>query len=227
MLKNEEKLYQCEGWKATNRIGALAEMHHIFNENYNELISFINQFRNNEHPEKIYYFEAMSHLTRYIFNFLSAAFALRDNCRKIMANYDNTLFKNDYQNKIKIFDCNLAYFVQDLRNYQSHYKIEMPNLIKNTDISNSHDFVYLSQDFLQHSEQLSAKGKQYIDECGDEISIYNIIVQYHQLTNELYNWLYSAFLDYHRNDLEEKKQIIKELKLENDIAEIEHFLTTK
>ena len=36
-MLNQDDLFNCVGWQATNRIGLLTEMFHVFKTNYDEL----------------------------------------------------------------------------------------------------------------------------------------------------------------------------------------------
>lgn len=93
---NEEKrneLVSCEGWKAINRMGSLAEMHHILSRNYTDLTNHIKalSYMSPDHQEII--FDSLDYLKQYIFNFFMATAALRDNCRHVMGFYKNSNLK--------------------------------------------------------------------------------------------------------------------------------------
>ena len=46
MNEDEQELFESNGWQAINRIGAFAEMHHIFLQNYQDLMNIITKIQN-------------------------------------------------------------------------------------------------------------------------------------------------------------------------------------
>lgn len=80
---DEKTLYQSSGWKAIGCIGRFAEMHHIFNQNSKILLNALHLVQDVKRPDNIKSKIMFDDLNTYIFNFLSAAAALRDNARKM------------------------------------------------------------------------------------------------------------------------------------------------
>ena len=48
MNEDEQELFESNGWQAINRIGAFAERHHIFLQNYQDLMNIISKIQNPE-----------------------------------------------------------------------------------------------------------------------------------------------------------------------------------
>ena len=119
------QLFNSPGWKAVERMGCLASMHHIFSQNYSDLNILIIKIQNDRNVSQEIYQEAQQHLDQYVFNFLSSAMALVDNCRSIMSYYNNTILYQEYQEKVnqKFLECPLHSFIKQFRNFQTHFRL--------------------------------------------------------------------------------------------------------
>ena len=93
-MQTPKELFEQSGWKALNRIGTFAEMHHIFKQNFSDLNTLLMQIKKNEDGENVWL-----HLSQYIFNFLASSFSLCEHCRKMMAFYKGTELYKEYEKK--------------------------------------------------------------------------------------------------------------------------------
>ena len=104
MKEKEQELFESNGWQAINRIGAFAEMHHILLQNYQDLMNIISKIQNPQLEYSKRVDLMLNNINQYIFNFISAAMALRDNTNEMAKFYDNTNLGNSIkENTQKIF----------------------------------------------------------------------------------------------------------------------------
>lgn len=224
---NETKrneLVSCEGWKAINRMGALAEMHNILSRNYTDLTNHIKALSYTPPDRQEIIFDPLDYLKQYIFNFFMATAALRDNCRYVMGFYKNSSFKKEYDEKIKIFHCDLVRFVDDLRNYHAHIKPALPTVVKDKNFPPLWNIVFITADLLKTPKEWSAAAKNYMKAQGNEIRIYDVCLEYYKLIDQFYYWLYKALKEYHQKDFEERTTIIEDLGIKEDMETVSQTL---
>lgn len=210
-MSTTEKFFSHPGWLASKRLGYLANMHHIFLQNYLILEELLIRIHNNEHFSTHTYQEFDKHMQQYLFNFLSSASALTDNCRKMMSFYEETDFYNEYNAKIdEIFKKNfISSFIKDLRNYQTHNKIEIPTPVRSLTDNKSIDVIFISDELLKENYKWTTASKKFMQECGFEISLLPVIKEYNNMVNIFYYWLYKRLKEYHRDDFIELKKVIQ------------------
>lgn len=208
----QEELFNHPGWLASKRLGCIANMHHIFLQNYLILKELLVKIYNDESFSAQTYQEFDLHMQQYLFNFLSASAALTDNCRKMMSFYKGAGIFDEYNAKIdEIFKKSLlSAFIKDLRNYQTHYKIDIPTPVRSLKDHKSIDIIFISDELLKENYQWTASSKKFMETCGLEISILPIINEYNDMINLFYSWLYHRIKQYHRNDFIALKQVICE-----------------
>lgn len=209
-MAKQEELFNHPGWLASKRLGYLANMHHIFLQNYLILKELLVRIYNDESFSAQTYQEFDQHMQQYLFNFLSASAALTDNCRKMMSVYKETNLFNEYNAKIdEIFKKNsLSAFIKDLRNYQTHNKIDIPTPVRSLKDHKSIDIIFISAELLKENNQWTVSSKKFMEKCGAEISILPLINEYNDMINLFYNWLYLRLKQYHHNDFITLKQAI-------------------
>lgn len=119
---DEKTLYQSAGWKAIGCIGRFAEMHHIFNQNSKILLNALHLVQDVKRPDNIKSKIMFDDLNTYIFNFLSAAAALRDNARKMLKKYDSTELELMLKANTKFYLSNSleGAFIYKYRNIHTH-----------------------------------------------------------------------------------------------------------
>ncbi len=208
----QEELFNHPGWLASKRLGYIANMHHIFLQNFLILKELLVKIYNDEKFSDQTYQEFNQHMQQYLFNFLSASAALTDNCRKMMSVYKDTELFNEYKAKIdEIFKKSLlSAFIKDLRNYQTHNKIDIPTPVRSLKDYKSIDVIFISDELLKGNYQWTTSSKKFMEKCGLEISILPIINEYNGMINLFYNWLYLRVKQYHRTDFIALKQVIRE-----------------
>lgn len=198
-----ETLFKSDGWQAVNRIGTFIEMYAILIGNYNELMRVISKVQNVQEPLVERHQNLTYNLHRYIFNFLASTKALVDNCRKMMSFYKNTDIYEKYQGKINELFLNnpMTAFIQDFRNYQTHFKLEFSELSDNDEI------VFWAQGLLQNSEQWNKLSKEYMRQCGENIVLKTLCEDYFKLLEVFYMWLVGELKEFHKQDLIERKEL--------------------
>lgn len=211
-MTKQEELFNHLGWQASKRLGYLANMHHVFLQNYLILKELLVKIHDDEYFSPQTYQEFDKHIQQYLFNFLSASAALTDNCRKMMSFYKETDIFDEYNAKIgEIFKKSLLpAFIKDLRNYQTHNKIDIPTPVRSLKDHKSIDVIFISDELLKENYKWTASSKKFMKECGLEISILPIIEEYNNMINLFYNWLYSRIKQYHYNDFVALKQVVRE-----------------
>lgn len=208
MNKDKEKLFKSNGWQAINRIGAFAEMHHIFIQNYQDLMNIISQIQN---PQKAYNLRVelmLNKVNKYIFNFISSAMALRDNSNEMIKEYQNTTLGKSIEENIKKFFANnleIA-FIQKYRNIHTHKRLVIAYL------SDDDKILWDKQSLLEVSQDWNTLSKKYINNCGENVSLKNLFETYFEITNNFYNWLYPELLKWHKQDALETINIASKLK---------------
>mgnify|MGYP000006627649 FL=1 len=215
-MTTQEDVFNCAGWKALNRMGIFATMHHIFRQNYIDLEMLLKRIHDDTNMSQETFQEQHIHLSQYIFNFLASSTALTDHARRLIGFYEKIDLHKEYQQKIKesFADNKLAQFIHKLRNYQTHYQLEFPYPVRSLDDNKSWDVVFVSNDFLKHPEQWNVLSKQFIEESGQEINLNKIFAEYSKLIDTFYMWLYTELQIYHQKDFEKREKLIKESGME-------------
>lgn len=96
----QDEFFNHPGWLASKRLGYIANMHHIFLQNYLILKELLAQIQDDKHFPLQIYQEFDKHIQLYLFNFLSASAALPDHCKKMMSFYKGTDIFAEYNAKI-------------------------------------------------------------------------------------------------------------------------------
>ncbi len=209
----QEDIFKCAGWQAINRMGQIASINHIFSQNYSDLNNLLLKIYYTVEPTEEIYQEIHQRLEQYIFNFLAASFALTDNCRKVMAFYKETDLYKKYQQKVdnEFAKDTLANFIRQLRNYQTHYKLEFPTPVRSLDDNTHWDVVFISDELLKHPNEWNSLSKQYITQCGKEINIGKMSADYNHKIDMFYHWLYGELKAYHKEDFAERDKLFEEI----------------
>ena len=205
------QLFNSPGWKAVERMGSLASMHHIFSQNYSDLNILIIKIQNDRNVSQEIYQEAQQHLDQYVFNFLSSPMALVDNCRSIMSYYNNTILYQEYQEKVnqKFLKCPLHSFIKQFRNFQTHFRLCPISSIR---VGEGKEWktVLFCEDLLKYPNQWNILAKQYIEKCGQEINIKDAFSEYNNLIDNFYHWLYGKLKEFHKDEILERNRLIEE-----------------
>lgn len=192
-----DTLFRLDGWQAVYKIGYYAEIFAIFVENYKDLIKTIDIIQSSKQPVIEHF--AQTHLSRYIFNFLASAAALKNNCYTLMGQYKNTELQEKYKKATAEYFLNndLVAFINDFRNYQTHYKVELSY------VSAKNQVVFLTDELLKHSKQWNSASKKFIQNSKGEIVIKDICEKYYKLNEEFCLWLINELRLLHKKDFEE------------------------
>jgi len=215
-MVTQEDVFNSAGWKALNRMGIFATMHHIFRRNYIDLETLLKRIHDDINMSQETFQEQYIHLSQYIFNLLASSTALTDHARRLMGFYKETNLYKEYQKKIKesFADNKLMQFIHKLRNYQTHYQLELPYPVRSLKDNKHWDVVFISNELLKHPEQWNEQSKQFIKECGQEINLNKVFSEYNRLIDTFYMWLYTELQIYHKKDFEERERLIRESGME-------------
>lgn len=83
-MTTQEDVFNCAGWKAINRMGLLATMHHIFRQNYIDLEVLLRKIHDDINMSQETFQELHIHLSQYVFNLLASSTALTDHARRLI-----------------------------------------------------------------------------------------------------------------------------------------------
>lgn len=196
-MKKIDTLFQSAGWQAMYKIGYYAEIFAIFIENYRDLIKTIDIIQSSKQPIIEHF--TQNHLSRYIFNFLASATALKCNCYVLMQSYKDTELWEKYKAETSKYFLNndLVAFINDFRNYQTHYKVEL------SFVSAQNKVVFLTYELLRHPKQWNNASKSFIQKSGEEIVVEDICKKYYKLNEEFSLWLINELRLLHKKDFEE------------------------
>ncbi|DAA88429.1 TPA: hypothetical protein CPT87_05065 [Candidatus Gastranaerophilales bacterium HUM_5] len=205
-------LFKSDGWQAIYKMGYYAEIFAIFVENYRELMKAITEIQTSKEPILAHF--SQTHLSRYLFNFLASATALKGNCYVLMENYKNAELWEKYKEATKKYFLNneLVAFINDFRNYQTHYKVEISY------ISTKNQVVFDTCKLLEHPKQWNTLAKRFIKNAGTEIVLQEVCEKYYQLNEEFCLWLINELNLFHREDIKRIKDIAKSSNI--DLSEI-------
>lgn len=201
-------LFQSNGWQAIYKIGYYAEIFAIFVENYKELIKAITEIQTSKEPIMAHL--AQTHLSRYIFNFLASATALKENCYALMGNYKNTKIWEKYKEATNkcFLNNDLVAFINNFRNYQTHYKVEISY------ISDKNQVIFFPDELLKNSKQWNTAAKRFMNNVGSEIVVQGICEKYYKLNEEFCLWLINELKSFHIEDIKKIEQIANSLNID-------------
>lgn len=107
-------------------------------------------------------------------------------------------------------------FVQDLRNYLSHYRLPLSASqgtftlrlsLKDGEQNNKIDWaIVLDLEGLRHWSGWRAKSKAYLAACSDDINLLTIVEPYHQRVLAFYDWFYQNLEELHAADIAESAE---------------------
>jgi len=223
---NFNNLIDCfensKGHNVELRIRQLELMNHIFVTNYNYLKNFFLHVKKEENAIEIIKtgnqdsFDTFSfELTRHFFNFIMATKAYIDQTRRwVNTYYDNTDFKKKYSDEVKNTFANniLCKFIQDLRNYQTHYMI--PFTAYSASFSTKEPFSFkisLDKNKLMEYKKWTVDSISYINSYEKDINVETFCTDYYVLVKDFYENFFSEIIKYHKKDLDDLKVIKNEL----------------
>jgi hypothetical protein len=181
----------------------------MLDENYQELMGELDNY---QRPETYYFLWSQKtpdeldkftiNVSRLLINFISMACGVKDSCRVLIRKHcSNSAFLKEYDNKIEtLFAKNeLTSFVEEFRNYALHYQLPILNA-KGLSVPNG-SFeeigLVLSKPKLLQFDWSSTKrktqlAKSFLDSQNRNIDIKEIILEYYEVVNDFYSWLFSS-----------------------------------
>ncbi|QRN83985.1 hypothetical protein JR338_04345 [Chloroflexota bacterium] len=229
MVKNNspseimDAILNSEAYEIYQRSLSLDQNLFIFDRNYQDLKMAIDKFSQEEHVDLLWDQHQsqiiLYHISRFVHNFLAAAMTLVDHTRIIIReNYEGTSFYEEYQSEIGIrFKKNpLHQFIHDFRNFALHINLPITghriSIIRNPETGNQEERV----EFFIDKSTLTKwsgweKGKEYLQELPEEISIENFIDKYYDLVLDFHTWLHKKLDELHKEDFDWLIQMQEEL----------------
>jgi hypothetical protein len=224
----EDEIRNSQAIIYNSQLNKLSQNYYIFHKNYLELKIPLENIKAPEISLPLWDVEKRSQLdllqkevVRRLFNYIISAKAHVDYTRNSITEwYTNTEFKKEYDKEVKarFMDNDLVGFIEDLRNYSSHYSppiIYQQFTVKNI---NSHTQVFEHRFLLSKSILLEweswKKGKLFLDKCDESIDVEKFVDDYFLLIDGFENWLLGRLISLHKKDLdwlEEKSKRLKEL----------------
>ena len=190
----------------------------IFNGNYDELLEQLVRHNTPEFymslrsqgKEKLHKYQR--EISRYLHNYFASAVSLIDHTRV----HHKELYKEnsrflDYQNEIDARFVNnpLSSFVKDLRQYFQHYKIPMmsSSISINKDDKDFTVKLLLSLEELMNFSGWNSFSKKFINEQGKSIDLIAVVLEYHLLIKDFYEWFGQRQYDIHKQDREKVDEL--------------------
>lgn len=210
-----EKAQSSYGAKIIKILRQLETMHHIFLMNFKILNDFFSFMKDEkkiielcciDNREQLDFFHR--EFIRHIFNFLSSSKAYIDTTREIMkANCNNTPLKTAYDKKIITFftGSELCGFIQDLRNYHTHFEIPISSTqLRISTIPTQEEFnfkIFVEKKVLLEWSGWKSRAKHYLADAPEKIDFEVICTEYFNLVSEFYQWLYNEISNYFQKDI--------------------------
>jgi hypothetical protein len=218
-----EHLEASQGRKVEIRIRQLQLMNHIFITNFSDLSDFFMFTKDERNAIEIIrtgnkeVFESFSfELTRHFFNFITATKAYIDQTRRwVNTYYKSTDFEIYYTREVdKVFINNiLCKFIQDLRNYQTHYMIPFTAYSASFSTEQPLEFkISLSKDKLLEYNKWTSDSINYINSFEKDINVEAFCNDYFDLIKNFYESFFKKIMAYHKKDFEDLEVIKEELR---------------
>lgn len=185
----------------------------IFNGNFNELIHHL-QIHNNPRvslelmsSDKRHLLHAYQReITRFLHNYIASALSLTDHARNHYRELyaGNNLFP-DYQDEInrRFVNNPLAVFIKDLRQYFQHYKMPgvSSRLVLKKDAPDFEMTLLLPIKEMMKFSRWNVLSKKFLVEQKDDINLFALINDYHQLIENFYQWFIYRQMNIHKRDI--------------------------
>ena len=153
--------------------------------------------------------EEHTELLRLFHNYLMSVMSLVDHTRKLMRKtYEDTELKCNYDSQVNMlfFECPMCKFVQDLRNYITHYGL--PQSVLYLSVSDTpKSSLILRVEKLKAWKKWNKLSKQFLNEQYEDISVLTLIDNHSQKILDHHAWLNYSLEEYHQNDLIEFKEL--------------------
>lgn len=219
LLKRREEL---EGLKIVEMMVNLATCQYILNTNYMVLNKNINSYETNPDlwnvDNRKQLADCQKEILRHLHNYLASIYFLIDNTRHFCKDLRNSELDTDYKNKIEILltnDC--IKFMQDLRNYITHYKLPLFSATLEWHQSGKNGEGASEQKLILHQEDLlkwdrwSSGSKKYMEKNGKEINLKLSIIEYQKLIIVFYDWFYERVIKLNIKEIRELLKIESEM----------------
>ena len=158
----------------------------------------------------------LGEVNRHFHNFLTSITTLVDHTRNLMReDFIKLEHHEEYQNKVKaVFATDpLAQFLQDFRNYMTHYAIPHIGLQKqfgSTETDAEPGQLYIDLDHLEASFNWSAPSRKFIETNKPEIRMLKLVDDYGLKSKNFYDELMLTFQKHLGRELNEVRSMMQE-----------------
>lgn len=222
-----KQIQESLGLKIYERLMQLETMQHIFSMNFSVLNNFFSFMKDEKKVLELWRVGNRTKITifhreyvRHIFNFLSSAKAYIDTTREIIkANYTGEMLKQSYDAKVsEVFaQSELCGFIQDFRNYHTHFEIPLSHSqLHLSSVPEEEPFsfkIYVEKQKLYEWSGWKSRAREYLAKASDKIDFENVYVEYFNLVNGFYDWLYNEIATFHQKELEEYSSLIEQMNM--------------
>ncbi len=161
-------------------------------------------------------------VNRHIHNFLTSITTLVDHTQNLMReDFIKPEHRQEYQLKVKnVFATDpLAQFLQDFRNYMTHYAVPQIGLEKrfgSTETDAEPGKVYIDLDHLETTFHWSSPSRRFIEANSPKIRMLTLVDDYGLKLKNFYDELMSTFQSHLGRELHEVRSMMQE---SNDLWE--------
>lgn len=195
----------------------------IFDGNANQIRQLIRVLEDPKDPAQIMGMERRQHLqwlfhdvNRHIHNFLTSITTLVDHTRNLMKeDFIKPEHLEEYQNKVKVIFATdpLTQFLQDFRNYITHY--EVPHIGLNKSFGSSladakSGELIIDLDHLQSGFHWSSPSRSFIESNKPQIRMLKLVDEYELKSKNFYNELMQTFQKHLGRELNDVRSMMQE-----------------
>jgi hypothetical protein len=150
------------------------------------------------------------HALRLFANYLASATAFRDHTRCFVKRIYGSVKKaldGKYQKEVnkKFKENNLSQFIEDIRNFQQHYKPLPISILSKVKDGTFYSRIVLGKETLLESGYEWTKGKRFLNNAKDHIDVSQISENY--LYKTIFPWIIQQQAKYHKQEFEEFKHL--------------------
>lgn len=219
-----KQIQEHPGMRARRAWDALADVHDVLRANRNELFVFIGAVEQNtnnigitmisnvgpEEPRRQLYRE----LIRLVHNYVASAGTLVDHTRKLMARYEGTPIREEYQSRLaEAMKEDLVRFVPKWRNYVLHFGIPGVGVQMTVERPGEQPtfLVFADRDAALRWNNWTVQARRFLENGPKNIPLKDVLFDYARIIDGLYRWLYDQFGLLHGADIAEVNALIERL----------------
>ena len=225
LLESYESMIKMPGYELSLRINRMKDSYYILDENYRQIIEFVDDFQGNFDPVRYRdLFRADNQeVKRLLHNYSASVFSLLNHMGKITSEDKTHNLSDIYKEQIKIYKSHdirqfiirLRVFIQhiDLINPSTHYSFRVRadtdddvNLRTDTIIK-----IELNRDELLKWDHWKSQGKRFLQNSPETIHLKKVLIQHKIIIDNLYNNTLSKIILQYEKDVDEFNEKLMEL----------------